>query len=67
MRSTLVSRRKRFAPMGANSFLHEITPTCMGGNKNDRVASPESVPIHFKVHEYTYTDSAMYYEGKQLL
>ena len=35
--------------MGANSFLYEMTPICIGGNnENDRVASPESVPIHLK-------------------
>ena len=36
--------------MGANSFLHEMTPIYMGGhNENGRVASLESVPIHLKV------------------
>ena len=36
--------------MGANSFLYEMTPIIMGGNnENDRVASPESVPIHLNM------------------
>ena len=40
--------RKEFAPMGANSFLYEMTLIYMGGNnENGRAASPESVPIHF--------------------
>ena len=35
------------APMGAKSFLYEMTPFYMGGNnENNRVASPESVLIH---------------------
>ena len=34
------------APMGAKSFLYEMTPFHMGGNENNRVASPESVLIH---------------------
>ena len=43
------SKRKEFAPMGANSFRYEMTPIYMGGNnERDRVASPESVPIHLK-------------------
>ena len=30
-------------------FYNEMTPIYMGGNSiNDKVASPESVPIHFK-------------------
>ena len=33
------------APRGANSFLLELTPTEIGG-KNNRVASPVSIPIH---------------------
>ena len=42
------SKRKEFAPRGANSVLYEMTPISMGGNNvNDRVASPESVPINF--------------------
>ena len=33
--------------MGADSFLYEMTPIYMGGNnENDRVAFPESIPIH---------------------
>ena len=41
------SERNEFAPLGANSFLEEMTTVYMGGNnENDRVASPESVPIH---------------------
>ena len=44
------SLRKEFAPMGANSFLQELTPNAEGGkNENDWVASPELVPIHLKV------------------
>ena len=35
--------------MGANSFFYETTPIYLGGNdENDRVASPESVPIHLQ-------------------
>ena len=35
--------------MGANSFLSELTLNEMGGkNEIERVASPESVSIHFK-------------------
>ena len=42
--------RKEFAPMGANSFPYEVIPIYMGGNnENDRVDSPESVPIHLKI------------------
>ena len=34
--------------MGADCFLYEMTPIYMGGsNEDDRVASSESVPIHF--------------------
>ena len=36
--------------MGANSFFYEKTPIYMGGNnENDRVASPESIPIQLKL------------------
>ena len=43
------SYRKEFALMGANSFLHEMTPIYMGGNnENDRVASPESISSHLE-------------------
>ena len=46
-KNRVYSLRKEFAPMGANSFLFEMTRIFMGGNnKNDKVASPESVPIH---------------------
>ena len=39
----------KFALMGANSVHYGITPIYMGGNnKNDRVASPESISIHLK-------------------
>ena len=42
--------------MEANSFLLELTLTEMGGkNINDRVASPESVPIHLKVNDNSCT------------
>ena len=45
MGSTL--KGNEFAPLGANSFLYERTPICMGSNNyNDIVASPEDVPIH---------------------
>ena len=38
---------KEFAHMGANSFLYEMIPICMGSNKeDDRVVSP----IHLKLH-----------------
>ena len=40
-------------PLGANSYLYEMTPIQKEGkNENDRVASPESVPITLnpKVH-----------------
>ena len=41
--------------MGANSFLYEMTPSYMGGNSdNDRVASPECVPIHLMEYGYTF-------------
>ena len=37
----------RISPSGANSFLPELTSIQKGDkNKNGRVASPESVPIH---------------------
>ena len=37
--------------MGANSFLHKMIKIDMvGNNENDRVASPESVPIHLKLN-----------------
>ena len=43
------SYRKAFAPMGANAFLYEITPIYKTGNdENDRVSSPEGVPILLK-------------------
>ena len=36
-------KRNEFAPVGANSFLYEMTHLCMGGNnEKDRFASPES-------------------------
>ena len=35
--------------MGENSFLYEVTSIYSGGNdENERVASPERVPIHLK-------------------
>ena len=41
------SLKKEFAPVGANSFVEELTPFEKGGrNKNGRIASPESVPIY---------------------
>ena len=47
MESTLL--RKKFAQMGANFFLYVVTSIFMGGNnENDRVASPESLPIYLK-------------------
>ena len=40
---------KEFAPMGVNSFLFEMISIYLGSNnENDRVASPESVPICLK-------------------
>ena len=37
----------KMTEMGGKSFLYEMTPIYIGGNnENDRVASPESVPIH---------------------
>ena len=40
------SKRKEFAPMGANSFLQELTPFEKGGqNEYCKVASSESVVI----------------------
>ena len=48
------SLRKEFALVGANSFPYEMTPIHMGGNnENDRVASPESVPIHLNTNMAT--------------
>ena len=45
------SSRKEFAPMGANSFLEEITPNEMRGkHENKRVASPGSVHFHLKIN-----------------
>ena len=42
--------------MGANSFLYEMTSIYMGcNNENDRVASPENVPIHLKAGPYFFT------------
>ena len=36
--------------MEAKSFFYEMTPIYMGGsNGNDKVVSPESVPMHLKV------------------
>ena len=47
------SYRNEFAPMGAISFLYEMTRINIGGhNKNDRVASPENVPIHLKNKQF---------------
>ena len=44
MGSTLI--REEFAPMGANSFLSELTPNKKGGKiENGRIASLESVPL----------------------
>ena len=44
----------RIAPKGANSFLSDLIRIQKGGkNENGRVASPESVPIHLKMHDYT--------------
>ena len=41
------NENEEFAPMGANSFLQELTPSEMGGkNENYRVVSPKSVLIH---------------------
>ena len=40
------SYSKEFAPVGANSFLKELTPMENGGkNENGKIASP-SVPNH---------------------
>ena len=40
-----------FAPMGATSFPYEMTPIYTGGkNENERVAFPENVPYHLKLH-----------------
>ena len=45
MRSTL--KKQEFAPMGANSFLYEMTPISVGGNnENESVAYPESLSMH---------------------
>ena len=42
-------QKKEFAPRGANYFLQEVTLIQKGGkNEHGIVASPESVPIHFK-------------------
>ena len=43
------SKRKEFAPMGANSSLYEMTQIYEGdNNENDILASPESVRTHIK-------------------
>ena len=52
-------------PMGANSIIYQMTPIYMGGNnENDRVAPPESVPIHLNLRISTvlrtYTKSIRY-------
>ena len=42
----IYSYRKEFAPMGANSFLGEMTPIYMrGNNENDRVAVLKVYPV----------------------
>ena len=42
--------KERICSHGANSFLYEMTPIYMGDiNENDRVASPESIPIHLYI------------------
>ena len=44
------SLKKEFAPLGANSFLKELTSTEKGGKiENCGVASPESVSSHFNL------------------
>ena len=41
--------KNKFALMGANFILYEMTPIYIGDNNvNERVASPVSVPIHIK-------------------
>ena len=45
--NAVYSSREIYAPMGANSIHYEMTSNYIGdNNENDRVASPESVPIH---------------------
>ena len=45
----VISGRKEFAPMGANSFFYEMTPDEMRDkNENKTEAFPESVFIHLK-------------------
>ena len=47
--NVVYSKRKESALMGGNSFLYEKNPIYMGSNnENDRVTSPESVPIQLK-------------------
>ena len=41
------SFKNKFAPTEANSFLEDLTPT-KKESKNERVASPERVPISLK-------------------
>ena len=51
MQSTL--KRKVFAPLGANSFLYELTPIAKGGkNENDRVTPPECTSNPFNYSPY---------------
>ena len=45
----IYSKRKESALVGENSYLYGKNPIYMGGNnENDRVTSPESVPIQLK-------------------
>ena len=45
--------KERICSMGANSFSYEMTPIIMSGNnENDRVALPESIPIHFNCSSF---------------
>ena len=47
--------------IGANSFLYEKNPIIYmeGNNENDRVASPESVPMHLKITSELKTRQAI--------
>ena len=48
-------QKKEFAPRGANSFLQDLTLIQKGGeNEHGTVASPGSVPIHFKVADSNF-------------
>ena len=45
--------KKEFAPMRANSVFQELTLVeVRGKQENDKIVSPKSVPIHFKVSSF---------------